>query len=114
MSMLVHMGQAPRKPANAFSQAIHAEIRAIMARRHMTQDDLEAASGVKQPMISKIIFMNRASLDTNQLDAICKALDVPVLSVLQAAERALAQEEETEVLRAAKEDEPDVDESDYL
>lgn len=112
MSMLVHMGQSPRQPANAFSQAINAELRAILGRRRMTQQQLADATGISQPVVSRIIYRDQASLDTNQLDAVCKALDVPVIDVLAAAERSLAKQDRYRL--AAKEEEPDINDEEYL
>lgn len=80
--------------------AINEELRALIARRNLSQRQLEATSGVSQSVISKAIFKDESVLNLSQFEEICRALGVSPSSVLEAAERAtLAQQEQAEVSR---------------
>jgi transcriptional regulator with XRE-family HTH domain len=118
-------------PANAYSKALNDEIRALMGRRRFSQTSLAEATGISQAQISKIIFHNRAPLNTNQLDVIARALGESPLEILRRAQQAMeaaGPDEPNAVTRAvvpqkrgdyalAAEDEPDeidAEEEDYL
>lgn len=80
--------------------AVNEELRALIARRNMSQRQLEAAAGVSQSLISKAIFKDESVLNLSQFEAICKVLGVSPSAVLENAERAvLAQLEQTEPRR---------------
>ena len=80
--------------------AINEELRALIARRNLSQRQLEASSGVSQSVISKAIFKDESVLNLSQFEEICRALGVSPSSVLEAAERAvLAKQAEAEASR---------------
>lgn len=113
------MGQKATGPANEFSVALNNEIRAIMARRHMSQQQLVDASGISKTRISKTVFNSHAPLTTNELGAISEALGMTPLDILQATQQTLKlSDPETKSgysLAALDEPgEPDANEEDYL
>lgn len=83
------MGTRGTGPANEFSRAVNEELRALMARRGMSQSKLAVETGISQSTISKIVFANDAPLNTNQLDLIAEALDDEPSDILRRAEQAL-------------------------
>lgn len=108
-------------PANMFSQAVNAEIRALMARRSYSQTKLAAETGISQAQISKVIFRNEAPLNINQLDTIANVLGDDTVSILERATQALKLSEQYNAVDdydlAAKSREArtrDVNEEDYL
>lgn len=109
------MPQGTTPPADAFSKAVNAELRAWIARRRLTQTALADATGIPQQTISKTVYRDAKPLNTNQLGAICAALDISPADILAAAARnvASANASQEDLRLAAKEDEPDVDEGNY-
>lgn len=63
-------------PANRFSQLLNAELRAVVAYRRMTLRDLEEAAGVSKARLSMALNQDASPLNTNELEQICRALDV--------------------------------------
>lgn len=76
-----------------FSSLVNTELRVLMARRGFTQTQLVEASGVSQPVISRTIYNNESVLNTNQLEALAKALGDEPSAVLKRAEKALLQQQ---------------------
>ena len=69
--------------------AVNEELRALIARRNLSQRQLEAASGVSQSVISKTIFKEESVLNLSQFEAVCGVLGVSPSVVLESAERAV-------------------------
>lgn len=92
-----------RKPtgaANLFSKALNTEIKVWMTRRGYTLIQLAELSGVSKSRISKTVYKHEAPLNTNELDNLCRALEVTPLEVVREAERAvLAQQAQAETQR---------------
>lgn len=76
--------------------ALNEELRALIARRNMSQRQLEAASGVSQSLISKAIFKDESVLNLSQFEAICEVLGVSPSAVLESAERAVLAAQQTQ------------------
>lgn len=76
-------------PATRFSDLVNEELRALMGRQGMTQQQLAEALGYK----SKMIFKNESSLSVSHLDMACNALNDDPSEVLRRAERALVAEQ---------------------
>lgn len=79
--------------ATRFSELVNEELRALMGRRGMTQQQLAEALGISQSRVSKMIFKNESSLSVSHLDMACNALNDDPSEVLRRAERALAAEQ---------------------
>ncbi len=67
--------------APELSAAVSAEIRALMARRMMTQADLAERLGVSEMWVSRKVRA-RQVIDLNDLQRIAAALDVTVVDLL--------------------------------
>lgn len=112
--------QGNRKPAgtaNEFSKALNTEIRVWMTRRGLTLVQMAELSGVSKSRISKTVYKHDAPLNTNELDRLCRALDVAPFEIVQAAERSLFAVEQSSYGLAAKH-EPgvgaDINDEDYF
>lgn len=114
------MGRKAVGPASAFSAAINTEIRAAIGRRRFTQADLAEATGISANRLSKTIYNSDAPLNTNEIEAICSALDLDFLNIISAAQHSLklsAEPRKTDYAKAAKKEqskEQDAREEDYL
>lgn len=76
----------------AFTTAVNTELRMLMVRNGITQQQLEKESGVSQSVLSRTLYNNESALNTNQLESLCKALgDIPS-AVLSRAEDFIAQQ----------------------
>lgn len=60
-----------------------------MTRRGYTLVQMAELSGVSKSRISKTVYKHEAPLNTNELDNLCRALDVTPLEVVKEAERAV-------------------------
>lgn len=74
--MAVPSGSQP-KPG-PLARAISAEVRAIMAERRITAQALAESAGLKRSYLGKRL-RDEASLSANDIEAICKALNVDIL-----------------------------------
>lgn len=83
------MGRKTTARVTALMVAVNEELRALIARRNLSQRQLEAASGVSQSLISKTIFKEESVLNLSQFEAICGVLGVSPSVVLEGAERAV-------------------------
>lgn len=83
------MGRKTTARVTALMVAVNEELRALIARRNLSQRQLEAASGVSQSLISKTIFKEESVLNLSQFEAICGVLGVSPSVVLESAERAV-------------------------
>lgn len=83
------MGKKTTYVITELIEAIHEELRALLARRNYSQRQLEGMSGVSQGVISKSIFRNESVLNLSQLEAICEALGISPSAVLESAEKAV-------------------------
>lgn len=77
-------------PATRFSELVDEELRALMGRRGMMQQQLAEALGISQSRVSKMIFKNGSYLSVSHLDMACNALNDNPSEVLR---RALAAEQ---------------------
>lgn len=68
-------------------KATHAELRALMGRRGMSQYNLRDATGVSQNIISKTIYRNLSTLNLSQFEKIAAALGDSPGEILKRAER---------------------------
>lgn len=94
------MAQKKTTSPTPFSTAVNMELRVAMARLGLTQTQLVEASGVSQPVISRTIYNNESVLNTNQVEALCTALNTTPSEVFRAAE--LAIQKQAEYALAAK------------
>lgn len=86
--------------ANAFSSRLNEEIRVWMTRRGENLRTLEAATGISRSRLSRTVNRDEAPINTNELDLICKALDISPSEIIGIAERAvLAQHAAAEASR---------------
>lgn len=92
-TILVVMGQRKTTLPTRFSRAVNEEIRVLMVRNGITQVVLEQQSGISQSLISKTIYKNESSLNTNQLEAIAKVLRVKPSAILRKAEATIIQDD---------------------
>ena len=83
------MGRKTTARVTALMVAVNEELRALIARRNLSQRQLEAAAGVSQSLISKTIFKEESVLNLSQFEAICGVLGVSPSVVLESAERAV-------------------------
>lgn len=83
------MGRKTTARVTALMVAVNEELRALIARRNLSQRQLEAASGVSQSVISKTIFKEESVLNLSQFEAVCGVLGVSPSVVLESAERAV-------------------------
>lgn len=72
-------------------KATHAELRALMGRRGMSQYNLRDATGVSQNIISKTIYRNLSTLNLSQFEKIAAALGDSPGEILKRAEKAAEQ-----------------------
>lgn len=79
-------------PANRFSQLLNAELRAVVAYRRMTLRDLEEAASVSKARLSMALNQDASPLNTNELEQICRALDVDPADICARAEAARKKE----------------------
>ena len=91
-----------------FSSLVNTELRVLMARRGLTQTQLVKTSGVSQPVISRTIYNNESVLNTNQLEALARALGEEPSAILRRAEQALLQR--SYALAAETDNQPDLPE----
>lgn len=80
-------------PATRFSELVDEELRALMGRWGMMQQQLAEALGISQSRVSKMIFKNESSLSVSHLDMARNALNDNPSEVLRRAERALVAEQ---------------------
>lgn len=86
------MPTGKKSEPTAFTLALHAELRAWAGRRGFSFRRLADESGVNRGRIQKTISADLAPIDMNELDDICKALQVAPKDVVDAAERMLKQQ----------------------
>lgn len=87
------------KPApSPFTLALHTEIRAWAGRRGLSFRRLAEESGINKNKIHRTVSSDQASLDTDELDAICQALKINPKDLVEAAVAALERQsrEQTE------------------
>lgn len=107
-------------PANDYSRAINEEIRSLMARRGFSQTRLSEETGISQSRLSKTVFRGVAPINTNELDAICEAMDADPVVIMATAYESLklsAGPRKKDYAKAAKKEqgkEQDAREEDYL
>lgn len=83
-----------------FSKAVNAEIRSWMGRRSFTQKQLSEVTGISKSKMSRILGTAEQSMDTDELDVICKVLSISPARVVDDAVRAvLAVEQEAAARR---------------
>lgn len=82
--MPVPLGSQPAPGPLAL--AINATVRALMAERRITAQDLAAKAGLSRSYLGKRI-RDEASLSSNDIEALCEALDVDILAFANAAVR---------------------------
>lgn len=70
------------------SDAIAAQLRAERAIADMTVDELAKRSGVSRSSLMQILKGHRVA-DVTQVEALCRALDVPLIALFQRAEARL-------------------------
>ena len=68
------------------ARAISATLRSIMADRRITARDLAAKAGLSRSYLGKRL-RDEASLSSNDIEALCKALDVDILTFTTEAVR---------------------------
>lgn len=73
---------------SALSVAIAAQLRAERAAANMTVDELAQRSGVSRGTLMKVLN-ERVTADVSQVDAICRALGVPLIDLFARAEERL-------------------------
>ncbi|WP_237220430.1 helix-turn-helix domain-containing protein [Rothia nasimurium] len=81
------MPKGTNEPPTPFALAVHAEIRAWQGRRNLSQRQLATLADLKQANLSNMIGSNKKSLNLNELEALCDALDVDVRDIINAAKR---------------------------
>lgn len=77
------------RKTSALSVAVAAQLRAERAIANFTVEDLARRSGVSRNTLLKILN-SQVTADVSQLDAICRALDVPILDLFTRAEARMA------------------------
>ncbi|MFW0112721.1 helix-turn-helix domain-containing protein [Rothia sp. CCM 9416] len=75
--------------ANAFSSRLNEEIRVWMTRRGENLRTLESATGISRSRLSRTVNRDEAPINTNELDLICKALDISPSEIIRIAEQAI-------------------------
>lgn len=96
--------------ANLFSSLINAELRAEMARQRISLRALQEKTDIGKSRLGQVINQDEAPLNTNELDAICRALRLIPHIVLEDAERALM--DKKYALAADPDNQIDLDEGD--
>lgn len=86
------MPSGKKSEPTPFTLALHAELRAWAGRRGFSFRKLADESGVNRGRIQKTISSDQVPIDTNELDDVCKALQVTPKDVVEAAERMLQQQ----------------------
>lgn len=87
-------------------KATHAELRALMGRRGMSQYNLRDATGVSQNIISKTIYRNLSTLNLSQFEKIAAALGDSPGEILKRAEKAA---EQARIERERVENDPELE-----
>ena len=82
------MSPSRKAPVDRLGKAVAAELRAIRARKGVTQTELEAATGISQSQLSKQ-FRGIRAINIDELDEICAALEIPLAELIAAAESAI-------------------------
>ncbi|SDW34419.1 Cro/C1-type HTH DNA-binding domain-containing protein [Arthrobacter sp. cf158] len=85
--MSMPTGKQPE--AGPFARAVSAEFRAVMARKQVSGPQLAKASKISQSYLSRRL-RNEVAFTANDIEAICKALEVSLFGVLQAAVKSMA------------------------
>lgn len=98
------MPRGSNEQPTPFALAVHAEIRAWQGRRNLSQRKLAELADLKQANLSNMIGSNKKSLNLNELEALCIALDVDIRDIIAAAKRreAAYTQEQTSLALAAK------------
>ena len=82
--MPVPSGSQP--PPGPLAQAISATVRALMAERRITAKALAEKAGLSRSYLGKRL-RDEASLSSNDIEALCEALEVDILAFATAAVR---------------------------
>ena len=80
--MLPYRGQVPEQ----LSEAVAAEVRRLLAERGLTGRELARRTNIPQPTIATKLS-GKSALDLDDLDAICRVLEVSVSDLLTWAQR---------------------------
>ncbi|NWL13258.1 hypothetical protein DM793_18500 [Paenarthrobacter nitroguajacolicus] len=83
------MPSGKQPTSGPFARAVSAEFRAAMARHQMSGPRLAQRSGISQSYLSRRL-RDEVAFTANDIEAICKALDISLFGVLQAAVKAMA------------------------
>lgn len=75
--------------ASQFSQLVHEELKEINGRRSNSLRQLQDMTGISKSRLSVTINKSESPLTINELEAICKAIDVDVADIIATAERRL-------------------------
>lgn len=80
-------------PASRFSQLLNEELRAAAARQRMSLRALEELTGISRTRLSTTLNLDASPINTNELELICRALDISPGEMCTRAEAARKKEE---------------------
>ncbi|MFH5879799.1 helix-turn-helix domain-containing protein [Arthrobacter sp. NA-172] len=83
------MPQGKQNPSGPFARATSAEVRATMARQRVSGAQLAFRAGVSQSYLSKRL-RDDLPFTLNDIEAICKALDEDLETLVHAAAQAVS------------------------
>jgi hypothetical protein len=83
-------------PASRFSQLLNEELRAAAARQRMSLRALEELTGISRTRLSTTLNLDASPINTNELELICRALDISPGEMCTRAEAARKKEEAEE------------------
>ena len=88
-------------PASRFSQLLNEELRAAAARQRMSLRALEELTGISRTRLSTTLNQDASPINTNELELICRALDISPGEMCTRAEAARKKEEAEEATVAS-------------
>ena len=83
-------------PASRFSRLLNEELRAAAARQRMSLRALEELTGISRTRLSTTLNLDASPINTNELELICRALDISPGEMCTRAEAARKKEEAEE------------------